>query len=68
MYQLKMALNDYKDIGVIPLNHVISSTYITPMKKGEWELKSIRTNANFLKDYEGRNLILKKVGKYKDPE
>ena len=54
------------DIEISRIGEIISSTY--RMNMGKWELKDIRTNEDFLKDYEGKNLILKKIGKYKEPE
>ena len=48
------------------IGEIISSTYRMHAIMGKWELKDIRTSENFLKDYDGKNLILKKIGKYKD--
>ena len=56
------------DININRIGEIISSTYHIRAIAGEWELKEIRTNEALLKDYEGKNLILKKIGKYRDPE
>ena len=77
MYQFNMVLvGDYSDIMKLNIeygsgNIIISSTYLTPMKKGEWEFKDIRISEPYielLRDYDGKNLILKRIGDYKEPE
>jgi hypothetical protein len=54
------------DVEISRIGEIISSTY--HIKNGKWELKDIRTSEDFLKDYDGKSLILKKIGKYKESE
>ena len=61
MYQYRLAcVDEYEDIENRKnqkLNYVLDSSYVTPMKKNEWELKNGKST-----------LIFKKIGKYRDPE
>ena len=54
------------DVEINRIGEIISSTY--RMNMGKWKLIDIRTSEDFLKDYEGKSLIFKKIGKYKDFE
>lgn len=73
-YQLDFALiDDYADIvnSDVKFNYIFHSTYVVPMKRGEWEFKGGKFSKPYnelLKEYKYENLILKKIGKYKDPE
>jgi hypothetical protein len=62
MYNCYIALvNDYSNIinGNGEFYYTYESSYIVPMKKGEWEFKDA---------YKGKILVFKKIGKYKEPE
>ena len=61
MYHCYIALVDeYPDVkSNVNLNYIYNSSYTVPMKKGEWE---------FGDTYNGKTLIFKKIGKYKEPQ
>jgi len=48
---------------------IFRAIYRTPVVIGKWEFKNISISESpyqeFLKDYESKNLIFKKIGKYK---
>lgn len=56
------------NVEISRIGEIISSTYRMHAIIGKWELKDIRTSEDFLKSYDGKSLIFKKIGAYKDPE
>jgi len=52
------------DSDISRANEIIDSTYRISNSKKEWEFKEIRT---IFMSYYGKNLILKKIGKYQEP-
>lgn len=46
-------------------DQIIRTSYKVPIKKGEWEFKSISVYVDYLKDYEGKNLLFTRIGDYK---
>jgi len=73
MYSINMVpVDDYTDILKSGIEYgygsIMDSPYLTPMKKNEWEFRNIETHGKILSEYEGKNLIFKKIGDYKYQE
>jgi len=76
MYQCNLVyVDDFDDIMKPEIeyggNNSIHFMYNVPMKKGEWEFAGVRTASSgprLVKDYSGKSLIFKRIGKYKEPE